>query len=98
MFGISRWIDHIWTEAIVYAKLDMQIKEFNVNDRWLSVVEISEYLGITKDSVYKWVKEKGMPAHRLGKLWKFKTDEVDIWMRKGGANEAKSEYKTKHKS
>jgi len=78
--------------------LDMQIKEFNVNDRWLSVVEISEYLGITKDSVYKWVKEKGMPAHRLGKLWKFKTDEVDIWMRKGGANEAKSEYKTKHKS
>jgi len=76
----------------------MQIKEFNVNDRWLSVVEISEYLGITKDSVYKWVKEKGMPAHRLGKLWKFKTDEVDVWMRKGGANEVVSDSNSKHKS
>ncbi len=69
-----------------------------MNDRWLSVVEISEYLGITKDSVYKWVKEKGMPAHRLGKLWKFKTDEVDVWMRKGGANEVVSDPKSKHKS
>jgi excisionase family DNA binding protein len=69
-----------------------------VNDRWLSVVEISEYLGITRDSVYKWVKQKGMPAHRLGKLWKFKTDEVDLWMREGGANEEKSETKSKTKS
>lgn len=69
-----------------------------MNDRWLSVVEISEYLGITKDSVYKWVKEKGMPAHRLGKLWKFKTDEVDVWMRKAGANEVVSDPKSKHKS
>ena len=53
--------------------------------------EISQYLGITKDSVYKWVNEKGMPAHRLGKLWKFKTDEVDEWLRKGGANDGKHE-------
>ena len=69
-----------------------------MNDRWLSVVEISEYLGITKDSVYKWVKEKGMPAHRLGKLWKFKTDEVDIWMRKGATNEVVSDSKSNYKS
>lgn len=69
-----------------------------MDDRWLSVTEISKYLGITKDSVYKWVREKGMPAHRLGKLWKFKTDEVDVWMRQGGANGAKSEPRTTHKS
>lgn len=69
-----------------------------MNDRWLSVVEISEYLGITRDSVYKWVKQKGMPAHRLGKLWKFKTDEVDLWMREGGANEGKSEIKSSPES
>ena len=69
-----------------------------MDDRWLSVTEISKYLGITKDSVYKWVKEKGMPAHRLGKLWKFKTDEGDVWMRQGGANGAKSEIKKQHRS
>jgi len=69
-----------------------------VDDRWLSVTEISKYLGITKDSVYKWVKEKGMPAHRLGKLWKFKTDEVYLWMRQGGANGARGEIKKLHRS
>ena len=69
-----------------------------MDDRWLSVTEISKYLGITNDSVYKWVKEKGMPAHRLGKLWKFKTDEVDVWMRQGGANGARGEIKKQHRS
>lgn len=69
-----------------------------MEDRWLSVTEISEYLGITRDSVYKWVKEKGLPAHRLGKLWKFKTEEVDIWMRKDTANGVKGEIVKKSKS
>ena len=69
-----------------------------MDDRWLSVTEISKYLGINKDSVYKWVKEKGMPAHRLGKLWKFKTDEVDVWMRQGGAAGENSDHKTDHVS
>ncbi len=69
-----------------------------MDDRWLSVTEISKYLGITKDSVYKWVKEKGMPAHRLGKLWKFKTDEIDVWMRQGGAVGENSDHKTDHVS
>ena len=75
------------------ALFNIVLKENKLDDRWLSVGEISLYLGITKDSVYKWVRDKGMPAHRLGKLWKFKTDEVDEWMRKGGAVEVKSDFK-----
>lgn len=36
-----------------------------MNDRWLSVDEIGEYLGVKRDTVYKWISEKGMPAHKL---------------------------------
>lgn len=57
----------------------------NVADRWLSVEEIANYLGVSRDTVYSWVSEKGMPGHRVGRLWKFKTDEVDGWVREGGA-------------
>jgi predicted transcriptional regulator len=40
-----------------YDMSDIELRENIVNDRWLSVTEISGYLGITKDSVYKWVNE-----------------------------------------
>lgn len=56
-------------------------------DRWLSVEEIAEYLGVSKDTVYAWISKRGMPAHRIGRLWKFKSEEVDEWVRSGGAAE-----------
>jgi excisionase family DNA binding protein len=62
-----------------------------MEDRWLSVDEISAYLGIKRDTVYKWIYEKQMPAHRMGRLWKFRKDEVDEWVRSGGANTSPSE-------
>ena len=57
-----------------------------MEDRWLSVDEICSHLGVSRDTVYKWIDQKGMPAHRAGRLWKFKKDEVDGWMRAGGAS------------
>jgi excisionase family DNA binding protein len=56
------------------------------DDRWLSVAEISAYLGIEKQTLYKWITRKpDMPAHRVGRLYKFKRAEVDEWVRSGGA-------------
>ncbi|HOF41519.1 MAG TPA: excisionase family DNA-binding protein, partial [Candidatus Hydrogenedentes bacterium] len=37
--------------------------------------------------VYKWISEKQMPAHRMGRLWKFRKDEVDEWVKTGGAGD-----------
>ena len=63
--------------------------EKNMEDRWLSVDEIGFYLGVKRDTVYKWISEKNMPAHKVGRLWKFKKDEVDEWVRQGGADQSK---------
>ncbi len=60
-----------------------------MEDRWLSVDEIAAYLGVKRDTVYSWIPNKGLPAQRMGRLWKFKRDEVDEWVRKGGAADAK---------
>lgn len=65
-----------------------------MEDRWLSVDEIGEYLGVKRDTVYKWIAEKSMPAHKVGRLWKFKTNEVDIWVRKGSADDMGSKDMT----
>ena len=52
---------------------------------WLSTDEIAAHLGVTKDTVYAWIAEKGMPAHKIGRLWKCQASEVDDWVRRGGA-------------
>lgn len=59
-----------------------------MDDRWLSVDEICTHLGLGRDTIYKWIDRKEMPAHRVGRLWKFKKDEVDAWVRAGGGKES----------
>lgn len=53
--------------------------------RWLSVEEIAAHLGINRDTVYKWIERKRMPAHKVGRLWKFKMEDVDAWVKGGRA-------------
>ncbi|MBI2842152.1 MAG: helix-turn-helix domain-containing protein [Armatimonadetes bacterium] len=56
-----------------------------MEDRWLSVDEIATYLGVVKESVYRWVVHRDMPGHKVGRHWKFRKEEVDAWVRSGGA-------------
>jgi len=58
------------------------------DDRWLSVEEIAVYLGVKRDTVYKWIDRRGMPAHKVGSLWKFRRDEIDVWVTSGKAGDA----------
>jgi len=60
-----------------------------MEDRWFSVDEIAAYLGIKRDTVYRWIDRYNMPAHRTGRLWKFRKEEVDDWVKSGGADDAK---------
>ena len=57
-----------------------------MTEPWVSVDEVTQHLGVTKDSVYRWIERKGLPARKVGKLWKFKLSEVDEWVRAKGAD------------
>ncbi len=56
-----------------------------MTEPWLSADDIASHLGVTKDTVYAWIAEKRMPAHRVGRLWKFQASEVGMWVRGGSA-------------
>lgn len=54
------------------------------DDRWISIEEAANYLGVNKDTIRNWIKkENGIPAHKIGKLWKFKKSELDVWIKSG---------------
>ena len=44
-------------------------------ESWVSVDEIAEHLGVTRDSIYHWIERKHPPVHRVERLWKFKVDD-----------------------
>lgn len=69
----------------VRGKLAKRPGSETMNERWVSVAEIAEHLGVSKDTVYTWIETKRMPAHRVGRLWKFQRAEVDDWVKSGGA-------------
>ncbi len=55
-------------------------------ERWVGVEDVADHLGVAKDSIYRWIEERGLPAHRVGRLFRFKLSEVDAWVRRGNKN------------
>ena len=60
-----------------------------LEDWWFSVDEIAAYLVIKRNTVYKWIAEKRMLAHRMGRLWKIRKEEANEWVRLGGPDETR---------
>jgi excisionase family DNA binding protein len=58
---------------------------------WYSLEEIARHLGVSKETIYRWLERRNIPAHRMGKLWKFKPSEVDQWVKDGGAGDDSSQ-------
>jgi excisionase family DNA binding protein len=52
---------------------------------WLTVDQIAHHLGVSKESIYRWLEKGRIPAHRVGKLWRFDVEEVNEWVRNGSA-------------
>jgi len=67
-------------------------------ERWVGVENVATHLGVNKSSVYRWIEKKGLPAHRVGKLFRFKLSEVDEWVQSGSAGEAGSQSTPKEKT
>lgn len=50
-------------------------------EKWYSLDEVATHLGVSKDTVYRWIANKQLPAHKISRLWKFKISEVDEWVK-----------------
>ena len=53
---------------------------------WVSLEEIALHLAVSQDTVHRWIRNREMPAHKVGRLWKFQVSEVNDWVRAGKAD------------
>lgn len=55
---------------------DYMIDNNLMDDNYISIDDAAAYLGIKTVTLRNWIKKKpDIPAHRVGKLWKFKRSE-----------------------
>ena len=48
-----------------------------LDDKWIGIEEAANFLGVTKDTIRNWIKKNNIPAHKIGKLWKFRKSELN---------------------
>lgn len=62
----------------------------------MNIRQASRYLGVSADTLYKYVYEERIPAFKLGNRWKFKKTILDAWMeRKSTQGEGRGRKKIK---
>jgi excisionase family DNA binding protein len=71
------------------SELPLSVSFVKQEETLIRAAQTSHYWA--KDTVYRWRERKGLPAHRVGRLWKFQVSEVDDWVRAGGADEHKDQ-------
>ncbi|MCD8375589.1 MAG: helix-turn-helix domain-containing protein [Oscillospiraceae bacterium] len=55
-----------------------------VEEKWINIDEAADYFGVKPATVRDWIRKgKDIPAHKIGKQWKFKYSELDEWVKSG---------------
>lgn len=55
-----------------------------VEERWIGIDEVANYFGVKPATIRDWIRKgRDIPAHKIGKQWKFKYSELDVWVKSG---------------
>ena len=79
-----RYAGHICTWG-----LQSQCRKVKIMAEIREVMDIqaaSDYLGVSRETLYKYVSEEKIPAFKMGNRWKFKKTVLDRWMERQSAH------------
>ena len=62
---------------------DMLVRN-SVEQRFLSLKQISVYLGLSSKTLYHWAEEGRIPGYKLGRVWRFDREQIDLFVRSNG--------------
>jgi excisionase family DNA binding protein len=47
----------------------------------MDIIELSKYLGIGKSKIYNLIRQKKIPASRIGRQYRFAKSVIDQWLK-----------------
>jgi len=53
------------------------------SEKWSSIEEIAGHIQVHKDTIRIWIRKGEIPAHKIGKQWRFRISEIDEWVSSG---------------
>ena len=56
-------------------------------EKWSSIDEVAEHIQVHKDTIRNWIRDGKIPAHKIGKQWRFRISEIDKWIESGKSAE-----------
>jgi excisionase family DNA binding protein len=48
-------------------------------DKYITVDELSDYLRVHKTTIYRMLKQRKLPAFRIGSDWRFSLETIKQW-------------------
>ena len=51
-----------------------------MQNRWMTLQEVAEYLQLSKDLIYRLAQSGKIPASKVGSRWRFRQERIDRWM------------------
>ena len=52
----------------------------HISESLLTLDELSEYLKVSKSTLYKLVQAGRVPGSKIGKHWRFRKETIDRWI------------------
>lgn len=47
----------------------------------MSIKDLAEYIGLSRSKIYQLIRQKKIPASKIGRQYKFSKEVVDAWLK-----------------
>lgn len=85
---VSRFLSRVSPEGVVSEKRVVS-GHISKEKQLLDTTETSAFLGISKNTLYEWVLQNKVPHIKVGRLVKFRRDDLEEWLKKRTRDERK---------
>lgn len=64
--------------------VEVILMSMKTDENYINIDDAAKYLGIKSGTLRNWIKKDiYLPAHKVGKMWRFKKSELDSWIKSG---------------